>query len=119
MSDDDLRARQLAERIERSGFSDIELAQRSGTAKETVKKARDGHKVIARVYRELEQALEDIERDLHGPETGAANEKVITFTVTGHFGIKATVAGPVENLAELQAAVRDLITDLKAEAADG
>lgn len=113
MTDDQTRAKELAERIERSDHSDIELGKLAGVSKDTVKKARNAGSLTIGKVRAIEQALEDIESRTAKPQQ--VEPGVITFTVRGHFGVEATVAGPVENLAELQSAVRELIVDLKAE----
>ena len=97
------------------------ISEQAEISRESVDAAREGSIKQQRVIRALEQFIEDFEAGRERAVAEAAGQApggTITFTVRGHFGVEATVAGPVENLAELNMAVRELIADLKADEAD-
>lgn len=71
--------------------------------------------------RRIDDALTRLEAEvgIHAPapveQPPAGQPHLIEFEVTGDFGVRVVVKGPVENAAELEASVARLIRDMKSD----
>ena len=101
------RGHAIKERRLRHGIKSVrQFAERSGVSRDAVTAAEAGL-ASPDTYDRLEAWLTAFEE-----ETGTdvpQDPGVVTFRITGNLGVQVAVSGPVENLAELEAAVERLI----------
>lgn len=84
------------------------LARESKVSRDAVMAAEKGT-ASDDTYDRLEAWLSRIEEEA-GMDTPPLSEHgLVTFRLSGNFGVEVTVQGPVENVAELEAAVERLI----------
>lgn len=105
-------------RRQRLNLTQEELAIEAGIkSRDTVSAVENGQGSPAS-RRRMDDALARLEAEGHG-EVGdealaqGAQPHLIEFEVTGDFGVRVAVKGPVENAAELEASVSRLIRDMK------
>ena len=120
--DDSERGREIAERMEALGLSDRRMAVLANVDRSSVEKARTGQSKQDRIYRQVEQALEDEEtRRLGGATTPAASEEdvevsqFIEVNLSGNFGITAIVKGPVDRPEELERMLSAILKQMKGD----
>jgi transcriptional regulator with XRE-family HTH domain len=94
-----------------------ELAEEAGIKSyETVAAVEKG-KGSPSSRRRMDEALTRLEAEVgvqQEPEVAKVDQPhLIEFEVTGDFGVRVVVKGPVENAAELEASVARLIRDMK------
>jgi transcriptional regulator with XRE-family HTH domain len=110
---DEVSARRLA-----IGMSVSALAKRAGVDRGSLSKLEEGGVVRDTTEAAVLQALAEIEHEF-GIDPTAKPERpgphLIEFEVTGDFGVRVVVKGPVENAAELEASVARLIRDMKSD----
>lgn len=65
----------------------------------------------------VDSALSRIEEEtgMDVPSRRDNDDDLVEFTIEGNFGVRAVVKGPVRDMAELKAAVADLIREMGAE----
>ena len=120
--DDSERGREIAERMEALGLSDRRMAVLANVDRSSVEKARAGQAKQDRIYRQVEQALEDEEtRRLGGATTPVASEEdvevsqFIEVNLSGNFGITAIVKGPVDRPEELERMLSAILKQMKGD----
>jgi DNA-binding XRE family transcriptional regulator len=109
------------DRRDRLHMTQDELAKEAGVNRDTVGSVESGQGSLGS-RRKIDDALTRLEHDAGLPPIGAAvpmpatseAPHLIEFEVTGDFGVRVVVKGPVENAAELEASVVRLIRDMKA-----
>lgn len=85
------------------------LAKQSGVSRDAVMAAEAGD-ASETTYGRLEAWLSGIEEETGMDASSSPSERgLVTFRLSGNFGVEVTVQGPVENVAELEAAVERLI----------
>lgn len=113
------RAHALRERMELLGVGVQRLAVEANYNRKTVSRALEGS-ASDRTYQDLEEALEAIKLRIDGPDDApeAAQEEpaknvgegLVSFKLKGIYGAaEVIVEGPVENLADLEAAAERLL----------
>lgn len=111
------------ERRIRLNLTQDELAAEAGIkSRDTVRAVEQGHG-SAPSRRRLDEALTKLEIEGRGEAATSdedaaetpAHPHLIEFEVTGDFGVRVVVKGPVENAAELEASVARLIRDMKSD----
>lgn len=60
----------------------------------------------------IDRALDAFEEETSGPYD-TAGDQLVTFRMSGNFGVDVTVSGPVENLAELEESVGRLLQRIR------
>lgn len=108
------RGHAIKQRMDAIGISTRELADRIGMDRKTIARVIEGGEgTRPTTYSALEVALDRLEEEL-GMDADTASPKagVVEFRVSGNFGVDVVVNGPVENIAELRAAVADLIREM-------
>lgn len=113
------RGRELADRMDRLGISGHELHGRTGVARSTITGAQRGN-ASDRIYRILEQALEDEElareRGHQPPSVGPQDVDESAFvevTIKGNFGVSAIVKGPVDRPEDLERMLSAILREIK------
>lgn len=101
-----IKARRLALGIK----SVRELAKESGLAREAVTAAEAGTASVG-TYDRLEAWLDAFEEEAGVDEV--PDPRVVTFRLSGNFGVDVALSGPVDNLAELEATVQRLIRGME------
>lgn len=98
------------------GMSVSALAKRAGVDRGSLAALEEGRTVrdttVAAVLRALADLEHEMGMDVPGP-AAPAQPHLIEFEVTGDFGVRIVVKGPVEDAAELEASVARLIRDMK------
>lgn len=112
VADDDRRLRgdAIKSRLDAIGVSERAFADRADIDRKTVANAIKGESSVRlQNLARIEAALLDLEEEMGMDEDSAKAPGVVEFKVTGNFGVDVVVAGPVENLMELEEAVARLI----------
>ena len=112
VADDDRRLRgdAIKSRLDAIGISQRAFADKADIDRKTLSNAIEGDPTVRiRNLERIEAALLDLEQEMGMDEDTAKSPGVVEFKVTGNFGVDVVVAGPVENLMELEAAVARLI----------
>lgn len=117
-SEDD-RGAAIKDRIDALGISDREWHAQTGMDRKTLHRAmRNEPGTKAATYTAIESWLDKFEAKVAGGPVAAelAKPNVIRFEVQGVYGARALVVeGPVENIAELEAAVDRIMRRLASE----
>lgn len=87
-----------------------QVATKSGVSREAVTAAESGT-ASNETYDRLEAWLDTFEEET-GHDVEPDDQGVVTFRLSGSFGVDVALSGPVENLAELEASVRRLIREM-------
>ena len=109
------------ERRERLGYTQEQIAELAGIKSyETVSAVEHG-KASPRSRRSVDAALSQLEEEAFGSRAEVDDQQpapapqLMEFEVTGDFGVRVVVKGPVENAAELEASVARLIRDMRTD----
>lgn len=109
---DDQRGAEIQSRFKNLGISDRDWYRRTGIDRKTLNRAMEGlASVRPNTYRQIEDWLTKLETEKSG-FAGTPHEdesRVVTFRLSGNFGIDVVVSGPVENIDELRQSVEQLI----------
>ena len=94
-------------RLDALGISDRDFEARSGINRQTLRRAVENDpRVKAATYLAIEAWLDRREESHRGvPE----DPHVVTFHLSGNFGVDVVISGPVENLQQLEESVQRLI----------
>lgn len=107
------RGQRLRDRRLANGLSVNQLHKASSVSREAIVKAEDGE-ASDLTYSRLETWFDNFEDETSGPvQTPAvapdADPHVVTFRLSGNFGVDVVVSGPVENIDELRETVERLM----------
>lgn len=84
--------------------------------RETLMKAEQNNpKVTDETYERIHWWLDRFEKSTEGmPDVGDEDEQhLVTFTLSGNFGVEVTVKGPVGNIDELESAVERILRGMR------
>ncbi|HJR90224.1 MAG TPA: helix-turn-helix transcriptional regulator [Aeromicrobium sp.] len=101
------------------GMSVSALAKRAGVDRGSLAALEEGRTVRDTTEAAVLRTLADLEHEMgmDVPEPRQpAQPHLMEFEVTGDFGVRIVVKGPVEDAAELEASVARLIRDMKRDA---
>lgn len=106
-----LRGDAIKSRLDAIGVSERAFADKADIDRKTLANAIKGESSVRpQNLARIEAALLDLEEEIGmGEDPAAKSPGVVEFKVTGNFGVDVVVAGPVENLMELEEAVARLI----------
>lgn len=87
------------------------LAEKAGVDRGRLAAIEDGATARESTIGAVERALTAFEQETSGPydEQGG----MVTFRLTGNFGVDVVVQGPVANMSELEASVERLVRSMK------
>ena len=115
------RGAAIGRRMKEAGMGPTDLAEYAKVSRGLVYRVLgDREGVRDNSYTRLEHALDDFERDT-GMDEGApaavmsTEEGLVEFEVTGDFGVRVVVKGPVRDAMELEASVARLIKDIRSK----
>lgn len=111
---DEIRAERQA-----LGLSVKALAERAGVDRGRVAKIEAGEPYRDSTLGAIRRALAEFREEISGPYDDAPDEHVVTFRMSGNFGVDVTVSGPVDNLPELEASVGRLLQRMRNDANGG
>ena len=101
------RGSAIRARLDALGISDREFERESGVSRGTLGRAiADDPRTTAATYLGIEAWLDRREERNRGLP---AEPHIVTFRLSGNFGVDIVISGPVENLSELEAAVERLV----------
>lgn len=105
-----LRGDAIKSRLDAIGISQRAFADKADIDRKTLSNAIDGDPTVRpRNLERIEAALFELEQEMGMDEDAPKSPGVVEFKVTGSFGVSVVVAGPVENLMELEAAAARLV----------
>lgn len=113
----DPRGKLVERRMQDLGMGPTELAKEASVSRALVYRVigdRDG--VSENSYQRIEKALDRLEAEFGpgGPDAMLSTEQgLVEFEVTGDFGVRVVVKGPVSDANELEAAVARLVRDIR------
>lgn len=114
---DDSRGGKIKDRMRSIGLTNKAMAKEARMDRQTVARAIVNDPATTRTtYERLEGCLDRLERELgHGaPDAVMSTEQgLIEFEVSGDFGVRVIVKGPIENATELEESVARLIRDIR------
>lgn len=114
---EETRGEAIKRRMEAIGMNPGDLAGAADISRSLLYRVfRDEPNLREQSYTSLERTLDRIEfENGHGtPDPVApADHGLIEFEVTGDFGVRVVVKGPIENAAELEESVARLIKDIR------
>lgn len=90
------------------------LAEKAGVDRGRLAAIEDGAAARASTIGAIEAALSRLEEEMSGPYD-QEQHGLVTFRMSGDFGVDVVVQGPVENLAELEQSVDRLIQRMRAK----
>lgn len=111
------RGKAIRRRMSSLGLNTTGLAIEAKLDRGTVGRAmKDTPTTQEATYDRIEATLDRLEHELGhgGPDAVLSTEQgLIEFEVTGDFGVRVVVKGPIENAAELEESVARLIRDIR------
>lgn len=112
---DNERGQAIQRRLEDLGISDREFHEQSGIDRKTLRRAVAGlENVRPSTYHAIEAALAKLEEKVRPAVAPPPDEAgLVTFKLSGNFGVDVVVQGPVANMAELEASVERLVRSMK------
>ena len=87
------------------------LAERAGVDRGRLAAIEDGATARPATLGAIEKALAALEDELSGPYDNSG--RLVTFRLSGDFGVDLVVEGPVDNLPELESSVERLIQKMR------
>lgn len=112
---EETRGAAIQRRLEELGLSDREWHRETGIDRKTLNRAIAGESSVrASTYGAIESALDKLERRVRGGDIKPEGD-LVTFRLSGNFGVEVTVQGPVANVEELEAAVERLLRKMGEE----
>lgn len=94
------------------------LAEKAGVDRGRLAAIEDGATARASTIGAIEAALARLEQEMSGPYDEPDSGGMVTFRMSGDFGVDVVVQGPVENLAELESSVERLIQRMRSRGQD-
>lgn len=111
------RGQAIKRRMEALGMGPADLAKEADLSRGAVYRViADEDGVQNKTYSACERALDRVEYELGhgGPDAVLSTEQgLIEFEVTGDFGVRVVVKGPMENALELEESVARLIRNIR------
>lgn len=116
------RGRRIQERLESLRITDREFHSRSGIDRKTLRRAASGDaSVRPNTYRSIEDWLDRLEGEAAGHSVGAEamggeadpGSDLIEFELSGNFGVKVVVKGPIRDQVALEESVARLLREMR------
>lgn len=110
-TDNAARGATIKSRRESAGMTVVDLAGETGVARQTIARAEEGQ-ASRSTYRQLEAWF-----DRFDEETGAnaPTSEIIEFEVSGDFGVRVVVRGPITNAEDLERSVARIVRSIRQE----
>lgn len=105
------RGAELRRRRETAGMTLVDLAGETGLARQTIARAEDGQGSRA-TYRQLETWFNRFDEET-GANAPGASAGLIEFEVTGDFGVRVVVRGPIGSAEELERSVARIVRNIR------
>ena len=105
VSSDDAGAR-IRQRRAALGMTVKALAERAGVDRGRLAAIEDGATAREATLGAIERALSDLEQETSGPYDEGG---MVTFRLSGNFGVDVVVSGPVTSMRELEQSVERLL----------
>lgn len=111
------RGQRIQERLDALRMTARQFHQRTGISRDTLRKAVSGDpSVRVNTYEQIEAKLDQLERTAKtfgGVESEQEGDDLIEFELSGDFGVRVVVKGPLRDQAALEASVARLIRELR------
>ena len=112
VADDEGAGESIRERRKALGMTVKALADLAGVDRGRLAKIEAGANARDATVGAIEATLRRLEEEVSGPYDNG-ERGLVTFNLSGDFGVEVTVKGPVENLDELEASVERLIRRMR------
>jgi hypothetical protein len=113
------RGQRIQARLDALRISDREFQQTTGIDRKTLRRAVAGEThVRENTYRTIEDWIDRLERQSQGFEGLKAKDPaddLIEFELSGNFGVRVVVKGPIRDQEALEASVARLIREMRGE----
>lgn len=98
----------------------VDLAEVAGVNRDTIAAIEKGKGFRTSSLTKIERALGQLEEEMgiDTPVAPSAPTGLVEFEVTGDFGVRVVVRGPVSDLPELQRSVTELVRGMKSRSDD-
>lgn len=98
----------------------VDLAEVAGVNRDTIAAIEKGKGFRTSSLTKIERALGQLEEEMgiDTPITPSNPTGLVEFEVTGDFGVRVVVRGPVADLPELQRSVAELVRGMKSRSDD-
>lgn len=114
------RGHAIKMRMDALGWGATDLQRESGLSRSQVYRVlEDAPNVSAKSYAAAEGALRRAEEGAEPAGLVVTEQGFVEFEVTGDFGVRVVVKGPIENVPELERSVARLIRDIRASGGEG
>lgn len=117
----DTSGRTVRERRNRLGMSQAELGDEAGVNRDTIGALEKGEGVRFSTVRAVSDALDRLEAETASPpdpEDERDDAHVMEFEVSGDFGVRVVVRGPVNDAEALEASVTRLVRNIRESGTD-
>ena len=116
---DSERGQRIQARLDALGMTARQFQERTGISRDTLRKAVAGEaSVRPNTYDLIESKLDQFERQAEGFE-GLKGQRpeddLIEFELSGNFGVRVVVKGPIRDQAALEESVARLIREMRSE----
>ena len=116
---DSERGQRIQARLDALGMTARQFQERTGVSRDTLRKAiAGGSSVRPNTYDLIESKLDQFERQAEGFE-GLKGQRpeddLIEFELSGNFGVRVVVKGPIRDQAALEESVARLIREMRSE----
>ena len=116
---DSERGQRIQARLDALGMTARQFQERTGVSRDTLRKAiAGGSSVRPNTYDLIESKLDQFERQAEGFE-GLKGQRpeddLIEFELSGNFGVRVVVKGPIRDQAALEESVAHLIREMRSE----
>ena len=114
---DSERGQRIQARLDALGMTARQFQERTGISRDTLRKAiAGGSSVRPNTYDLIESKLDQFERQAEGFE-GLKGQRpeddLIEFELSGNFGVRVVVKGPIRDQAALEESVARLIREMR------
>lgn len=116
------RGADIQRRLTALNLSDRDFERRTGVERKTLRRAIDeGDRTRESTWRSIETALDRLEARFRGEPTVApepAETDLVSFELSGDFGVHVVVKGPVRDRVALEESVARLIREMRSRGGD-
>ena len=109
------RGAQIRSRRERLGIGIKPFAERAGVDRGWLARVEAGEakNVRASSYAAVERALDELEDEMGMGDQPREGSQMVTFRLSGNFGVDVVVRGPVSDMAEMERSVARLLREMR------
>lgn len=116
---DDQRGQRIQERLDALRMTARQFHELTGISRDTLRKAIAGEpSVRSNTYEQIENKLDGFEKQAEGfggLKSQDPEDDLISFELSGNFGVRVVVKGPIRDQEALEASVARLIREMRGQ----